>query len=53
MQPKALEHQLQNEVIKRGIKNCTDIDELKKITFKLLEMCEAQKEIMLSWMYTH
>lgn len=53
MSPRSLERQLQSELMARGIRNCTDLNELKAITFKLLEMCESQKSIMLHWMRTH
>lgn len=53
MQPRPLEHQLQNEIMAREIRNCTDIEELKTITLDLLELYENRESIMRHWMHTH
>jgi hypothetical protein len=41
-----LSHAFQNEQIRRSIVNCTSLDELKVMSLKLLEMCQAQKAMI-------
>lgn len=45
-----LSHSFETERIRRSIMGCGDIDSLRTITLKLLQMCEAQKMMLCKLM---
>ena len=42
----ALAHEFEAEQIRRSIDRCSDIESLKAITHKLLQMCNSQKHMI-------